>query len=535
MISGLYAAELADEMFRLLSDRAGWPATLFRQSTIGLMEEFVVSGVYVANGILSPASFADLKAQVHNQVLNDPGLGSMRIRGPLLSQFPGDSKEFVPSSFKHKAWMSAIPHFTVNYLANWRQELVGQGYGDDSSPLFAGAVSPYDAACFLVSHLLHLCISNSYLSRWLDYRILHDPSPYELGDLLLGIEAIVNKGRGHAEILAGLARPPQDEVRSMRNWLDATAAREWLSRHGLQGPRTLHGGILYKSEQWDLDGALLNVAKAIHRLRQRTMLKTGKAPEFYGTAWIAGVRTPKPLPGVSQLGRALAPGYELGDTQVDAPASGDRLEVAIELLQAALAEPGPSAAGTLWAAMEGLLAAPGDPDRVQVCQRAADIGLIALIRSSIHISIGALFSRCSEEAFAQRISGLERRDRLVEFEKALRRDEHQTLSHRSSRLMMSHARRLFGAAALRSQRKELEQVLRGLYRQRNLVLHGGITDAPLLDDLLRSSTPLVAAVINRYARATQDGMVDPHVFAYDVFVRLEEYLSDPQSIMDAFW
>jgi len=265
------------------------------------------------------------------------------------------------------------------------------------------------------------------------------------------------------------------------------------------------------------------------------MLKSGRAPEFYETAWIAGIPYPRRLPPVSQLGKALTPGYELDDPQVETPDSENRLEVAIDLFLAALSEAGSSTVGTLWAALEALLAAPGDPDRAQVASRAGDIALVALVRASIQMSMGNLFARCPGESLTVRINALEGRDRLSEFERALRGDEHEALPRRSTRLMLSHTKRIFDPDALKLKREELRQTLRALYRQRNLVLHGGVTDAPLLDDIIRSSTPLVAAVINRYARAIYDGVSDPHLFAYDMFVRVENYISNPVSIVDTFW
>jgi hypothetical protein len=266
------------------------------------------------------------------------------------------------------------------------------------------------------------------------------------------------------------------------------------------------------------------------------LLKTGRAPEFHGKAWIKGVKTARILPEVSQIGRALAPAYEFGDdAQVEAAASEDRLEVAIDLLQAALSEPGPSAAGILWAALEGLLAAPGDPDKIQVCRRAADISLVSLVRTSMQVSIGTLFSRCPDEALTQRIRSLGQPDGLVEFEQSIRRGDHHAITHRSTHLMLSHARDLLNVDVLQTKRMELEQTFRGLYRQRNLILHGGITDAPLLNGIFRSSAPLVTAVINRYTRSIQDGIRDPHIFAYDMYVRIERYLNDPQSATESFW
>ena len=237
MIKGTYAAQLADELLRLLSDRAGWPTTLFRQSTIGLMEELAVAGSQTADGVLSSASFEDLKTQVRDQILRDPGLGSMRVRGPVLSLVPRDPKEFVPSSFKHKSWVSTVPGFRDDYIKNWRIESSTKAYADESGPTFPHAVSSYDSACFLASHLLHLGITNSYLSRWLNYRVQHDPLDYELDGLLEQIEILVKGGRFREQILVALSRPPQEEIRSMQGWLNTSATRAWLDSHGLQAPR----------------------------------------------------------------------------------------------------------------------------------------------------------------------------------------------------------------------------------------------------------------------------------------------------------
>jgi hypothetical protein len=101
-------------------------------------------------------------------------------------------------------------------------------------------------------------------------------------------------------------------------------------------------------------------------------------------------------------------------------------------------------------------------------------------------------------------------------------------------MSLVHTVRLFDADVLTKQRDEIAQVLRGLYRQRNLILHGGVTDGPLLDGIVRASTPFVTAVVNRYARASADVFLDAHVFAYQMHVRLKNYLADPHQIVSVF-
>lgn len=535
MIQGQYAAYFVDELLRLLSDRPGWPSTLLKQSTIGLMEELGLAGAQVANGILTQGSFSELAQLARSQVLVDHGLGALRTRGPLLGQIASRAEEFVPSSYKAKAWLSALPALKADYCQNWRDVLSGPDYSDLQAPHFSTATRPAESASFIAAHLLYLGFSAPYLSRWFNYRAKHDPSSYTLERLFHDLENQIASGYGPVQVLVTLTRQPPEDVRSTQGWLDVPQARQWLSHHNVSGPRTLHGAILYESNQWDIDGALINVAKAVHRLTQRTVLKTGKLPAFHRAAWIAGVNTARHLPDVSQLGKVLTPGYELSDPQVAAPTSDDRLEVAVELLLSSLSESGPSIVGTLWAAVEALLAAPGDPDRMQAALRAADIALVALVRSSIQISLGTLFARCPQEPLAQRLDGLEFDERLVEFERALRANEHEILTHRSTRLALDHTRRLLDADYLKSQRTILLQTFRGLYRQRNLVLHGGITDAPLLEGIIRSATPLVTAVVNRYARARQSRDIDPHVFAFEMYMRVEAYIDNPRSIVSTVW
>jgi hypothetical protein len=191
-------------------------------------------------------------------------------------------------------------------------------------------------------------------------------------------------------------------------------------------------------------------------------------------------------------------------------------------------------AGMLWAALEALFAAPGDPDRIQVVDRATDVALVAMVRTSIQVSLGSLYSRCPGEALTQRLVAIDLPDRLIELEAALRSGEHEAIAHPGTRVSLIHTARFFDPDILKKRRQEITHVLRGLYRQRNLILHGGVTDSPLLDGIIRASTPLVTAIVNRYARASGEGILDPHVFAYQMHVRLENYLVNPKQIVSVF-
>jgi len=64
-------------------------------------------------------------------------------------------------------------------------------------------------------------------------------------------------------------------------------------------------------------------------------------------------------------------------------------------------------------------------------------------------------------------------------------------------------RRLLAApfASLQDIQQHVASVFRRLYRIRNLVLHGGLTDAVALSSALRAFAPLVGAGVDRIAHA----------------------------------
>jgi hypothetical protein len=535
MIDGEYANLLVDELMRLFSGTSDWHATLLKQSSVGLMDELTTAGAQRVNGILSNASFDDVKNQAEQQIRVDPGLGLESNRNLILSQIPRKPEEFAPTSYKFKTWASMTPDLNQNYISNWRKEFSKSIFEDSNAPLFRGSISAHESAALLAAHLFHVGLSRGYLSRWFSYRTKVDSKKVSLDELMEQLEDLLRNGFGRTEILAIVAKPPQESLKTSDEWITTIETRRWLGARGFSAPKTLHGGLIFVSEEWDIAGAVLNVSRAIHRLRQRATLKNGKAPAFLPTVWIDGVKNPWALPNTTMLGTTLMPAYEIGVPSVATPDSNNRLEVAVELLLAGLNELGPSVAGTLWASLEALLAAPGDQDKMGVVNRAADIALVALIRSSIQSSLGLLLSRCSGEPLTVKLDGLSEELRLYEFEEALRKNEHLSIPHHGVRVVLSHTRFLFEVKSIQLKLEEIRMTLRGLYRHRNLVLHGGVTDGPLLEDVLRASVPLSTAVINRYAGARNETGIDPHRFAFEMHKRILSYCDNPVSIVEAMW
>jgi hypothetical protein len=526
VITTPYAAELAGQMNRYLSSRFGWTSILFRLSTPGLLRELLLAGNQVAEGVLSSSSFEELRSQVTRQFYQDPGLGDTTTRNLLGAMLPKNADEFRIVSHKHRALSSSVSTIADNYLDNWRVEFAKPVYS--AIKPFGDVQAPDVAAAFLATYLLELGINSNYLVKWLDYRLISTDCSLDLIGFVDELVDLRTSGYGTLEVMVVADKTAAPDARPQSGWLEPQQVREWLEANDFITPQTMHGGILFSSDQWEIYSALEAVGSALRKMSRRAFLKTGKTLSFYGNAWIKGVERPKKIPNAAPT-YTLLPGYEFEAPSLVAPSSNNRLEVAVEFIEAAATVEGPSAVGMLWAALETLLSAPGDPNKMEVVKRGADIGLIAFIRSTIWNSLGTAMNKRTD-SLAKALAAIEPANRLDRFEAALRTAEYESLSRVGSRIHLRHVARLLDQGYVKEIRTTFQHVLAGLYRQRNLVLHGGVTDGPLIEGYLRCGYPLAAAIVNRYARASESSYIDPQVFAFRSTSSIEEYLQRGLSV-----
>jgi hypothetical protein len=490
---------------------------LLTYSTPGLLDELLAVGLYRAEGILSDESFDQLRTRVIDAVKNDPGLGDRQTRGALLGALPltsrGAASRFVSSSYSHKVIRNRIDAIRRDYLTNWHSELSRSDYQGES-----GSTPARQAAMLIAAFLLEVGVSHHYLSNWLSYRITHSEEEYDTARLVRELVELYTNGRGDVEILAIITSPVLPAIQAGDGWLTAKLAKAWLTEQGAEIPRKLHGGILFKSREWDIYGALERTTQAVERLMFRAVAKTGRTPNFHSTVWIKGVTKPQRLPARRGFTKSL-PAYEFSNPSLDTPESDNRLEVAIEFLHGAIDSIGATAAGMSWTALESLFASPGDEQRgLQVANRAADVALVAYVRSQIYDCVGALRGHARSDPISVELTNLEGLDRIRRVEKLLVTGEYnQAVSNASVRLDLAHAADLLTVEGMRRKRADIRAIVLDLYRQRNVTLHGGITDSPLLHATLRDAVPIVSAVVNRYASRirSSDTITDSLVFAFE--------------------
>lgn len=185
---------------------------------------------------------------------------------------------------------------------------------------------------------------------------------------------------------------------------------------------------------------------------------------------------------------------------------GGPIDQALELLSHVNTSPDAVAAAAGWSAVESLLSAPGDDDKVVTADRLADLVACSWPRAELTTIAWARIyqTKGSSDALADELLGLKtNREKADHVLAAIQAGEDLELRRPAEALALSRMTSL-----VRAPRDELLAVqrraaasLRRLYRHRNLVVHGGQTAGPALATALRVAAPLVGAGLDRITHA----------------------------------
>jgi len=151
-----------------------------------------------------------------------------------------------------------------------------------------------------------------------------------------------------------------------------------------------------------------------------------------------------------------------------------------------------------WAAIEALLSEPND--RGAAADRLA--GLVACSFPRAELTLLSYVLEANDAALATRLKGVTKnRDRAAIVAEAIHGSQPLTLPAWRDKAALLRMQTL-----LRKPSEKLQDIqshaaiaFRRLYRQRNLVLHGGKTNAIALRACLRTAAPLVGAGMDRLA------------------------------------
>lgn len=357
--------------------------------------------------------------------------------------------------------------------------------------------SPERVARCVASYFLDAGFSQRFLHDWFAERLYRRPEQQTLPQLLREAhEEIANRESQTFQVLLAFVTPPQSASGYPRGWLSAAQVSSWLKDNGFATTELRQsGGLVLPTKARDVFAAVDSATAVIDGYVARASIGAGRPLQLLPLLWVQGHPVALPI-GAKHRGVKVRALYR--EDQIFAEPDGSNVDSAIELL-AHLQNSSPSTAiAGGWAAIESLLGESGD-------RSAAADSLAYLVACSYpraeftHLSHLAQKMRLDVAQAWANVGANRDRAALVAEEVArgtnfgFTQVKEQAAIARMGGLIQSPSPTLSAVQAA------VSEVFHRLYRQRNMILHGGLTNSVALRSALRAAAPLAGAGIDRVA------------------------------------
>lgn len=464
-----------------------WQRRLWRVGAVLALREIAEASDGVAQGALSPESFTWLSKRTRENLRRDPGLSDTQEKTLALKTL---SEDLTAGGVGQRQVILIADELAPAYLDRLRDSLG-----------LAPAPAPESFAVALASHLLDAGVSRTRLHVWLTDLLAHQ-NPVPAQDLLTAAQTLLDTGPTDFEVLLTVAEDTKTSAPRPDRWRTRGQAAAWLIEQGVETRPRQSGGLLLTLSAWDARHAAAQAHDFADRLSARAAVGTKVPLVFHSEVFVAGHTDPFPLKRRRRADvRALERQRALFDL-----AEPTAVDSALELLAQLDMAPSPVAVAGGWSAVESLLTAPGDRGNTVAADRLAALVACSWPRAELTT---LAWARVNQEGGDNAPLAQELRDKRENREKAevmLRaiNDGVETGLTRPAELAGVERMRDLVADpndVLNRVRTHAMDTLRRLYRQRNLVLHGGQTQAVALEATLRTAAPLVGAGLDRVTHA----------------------------------
>jgi hypothetical protein len=420
----------------------------------------------------------------------DPGMGDVSIRRALGTYLKADHKNggVAFNGVDYLTIEYLIPSIEAHYLSNWALAVKDPNVRPN----------PERAARYIAAHLLDLGLHPNFLHKWWTYRIVHEGGTRNLSDLILDAHVLAIQKPITYRILVAFPTGTT-ELNTDPRWLSADQVSVWLKNNHSLPIENMQGGLLLEVESRDKLAAVALVAETIDRLVSRIMLGTKNKFSQPDKVWIEGSDDPNLL--VHRGRRVEVHSLDRQD-KIFPSTTSTALDAALDLL-APLERGSPSAAvAGAWAAIEALLTAPGDSDRVVAADRMGELIACSFPRAEL-TRLSFKIEKLGGSLEAQLKACINRCDRCNIVASEIKKGTAFSFKDYSDAAAFDRMKTLLlnPTPVLQDIQKHASQAFRRLYRHRNLVLHGGQTEAVGLRAALRTTAPLVGAAVDRIAHA----------------------------------
>ncbi len=490
---------LPERLLEQVEPWTSWSRRAWEPGTVLALRELEEAVSWLDAGVLSSGSVDWYRSALRQRIGTDPGLRSGSIKQQI------DEILRVPisaGSQAHRRFGRLIDFVDRDYMSAWRDAI---------------STAPQSIELERASRLLSgFVIDHGHHPEWLvkEIRSLAQSTPTAL-NLLEELAGMCQRKPSVFDGLVVVTHAPELESLMQRpNWVEPARTRDFVETngHNLEGVNYA-GALWFKVKALDPISAAREVEAELTRLVTRTRFRRGRGvleylPTFYGRREKVSLNTGRK--GVELLTLAKRAYAPTSADEVEA-----RLDDALQLAAPLLGDPDTVAVAGGWAAIESLLITGADASdrtigRAAAADRAASVITASWPRSELTRLAYRLAGRSSTlpprlaSALANpddggRIAGVVL-DWLSSGETLRMTNARDVAAVARIEALLANPRPVLGRV-----RNYITGSLRRLYRQRNLVLHGGAVRPVALNAALRTAAPLVAVAIDRLTFAYVQG------------------------------
>jgi hypothetical protein len=459
-----------------------WQRALWNTGLLLCLKELIEASDAVTTGALSTAAVKWLADNAKGRVASDPGVGSDVERRAILALLERDLSSGGANYLELKQWIDAIE---AAYLPRWGEAVSSE----ENRP------SREETARALAAHLLDLRFSPSALTSWLQAMKGEGGS-----ELFAAADELAKRAPSTYEVMLLFAKPPPKRIARPSQWREARDVSSWLAEHGFQTMRQ-HGGLLLDLVDRDPYSAARQAADVVDRVLARVSVGTRETVSVMRHAFIPGLSGQIDLRRVRRVEiRALEREQRLLHLERTGP-----VDDALELVSHLNTAPPPVAVTGGWSAIESLLSGPGDTDKVVTAERLGYLVACSWPRAELTTLAWARQGESPDDRLGKTLLACStNRQRSEALLATLGGEEGLAMGGARDQLAQKRVEKLMRSPrqSLLAIQREAAASLRRLYRQRNLVVHGGQVAGEALSATLRTVAPIVGAGLDRIAHAS---------------------------------
>jgi len=515
-----YEQLICARLLDYFSSKTHWNRSLWGAGTILALREVLEASEAQSQGHLTDKTIKGAVVTALRLLRDDPGMGTPQERETLagLLHFNGEPRNDLPfQGLEYEAIKETVERSLPAYLERWARATATDRPAEERT------------SRAIASHLLDIGFHSDYLHRWWTWRT-RNPRDTEtpLCDVVAEVAALANREETMFSVLVPFPTPlqPPSGLLPPESWIDATRVSAWLKENGSVDPerRRQQGGLLLNVPAREPESAVQFAADRVEMFAARVLLSLRKSVQPFPVAWVKGK---KQAYSIERRLRGIKIGAMHRENRIWLESEPDPyIDPAIELLAPLQSGTATAAIAGGWAAIESLLSEPLSK-RADPAERLATIVACSFPRAELTDLAYTVIEFGGELADRLKALGANKEKAALVAESILD-GSFPILPNWSDRAAVYRMRELLGSPREKmfAIRDYIHDTFARLYRQRNLILHAGKTQAVALRSTLRAASPLVGAGLDRIAHGRFAGNLKPLQLAGRARTAIENLTAD---------